>query len=403
MENQFLIENNINAYVKLYSKRILNDLEFYIEDEAYKYRAVSIFQKKFNLEALNLAEMLEEALPKSKETGSNLVQSGNYMPKKMLLEFAREDANFVRKLLSELLSEHESTDKRIDNFIDEIHKKFPLTDRHYYIDARFLSFFLAANSPDKYFYIKYDEYRKVAQMIGYDLNTKGSQGDKYRALSELAEIIRDILKNSKEFNHVHKLIVENFDFKDTSLSWGPYDFIFDVARREGGQVESVKKKIKEQTKVVDAKNEASEEFLLEDEVVDEINEKTKDKILIEAQEFRPKNDSGYKHKIGEFTVRIDNVRQKTRVKSLEDYICQVCGFTFEFLNSEGKKRKYAEADHIIEKSDGGTEEIGNLWILCANCHMKKTLGVINIDPTKKIVSENGKIIEIRDNHLGWNK
>lgn len=403
MENQFLIENNINTYVKLYSKRILNDLDFYIEDEAYKYKAVSIFQKKFNLNAPNLVEMLKEALPKSKETGSNLVQSGNYTPKKMLLEFANNDAAFVRNLLKELLTGHETVNIRIDNFIDKLHNKFPLTNRNYYMDARFLSFFLAAYCPDKYFYVKYDEYRKIAEMIGYDLNTKGSQGEKYKAMAELAIIIRDILKNNMEFNNVHKLILENFDYKDTALSWGPYDFIFDVARREGGQFELVKTKIKEQTKIVNAKKESGEEFLSEEEVIDEINEKSKDEILIEAREFQPKNNSGYKQKTGEFRVRIDNARQKTRVKRLEDYICQVCGFTFEFQNLEGKKRKYAEADHIIEKSDGGTEEIGNLWVLCPNCHMKKTLGVINIDPIKKIVSENGKIIKIRDNHLGWNK
>ncbi len=401
MKNQFIIENNINEYVKYYSKRILKDPEFYKKDEAYKYLAVAIFQKEFDLDSKNLSTILEKAFSKA----GNLVQSGQYFPKKMLIKFSQQNTVFIRESLRKFLDNSVPVENRINNFIEEIKNKFPLKDKQNYIDVRFLSFLLAAHDPNKYFYVKSSEYKEFAQMVGYDLNLKGTQGEKYQAMAELAEITKNILKNNKEFNQVHKLIVESFDYKDTSMSWGTFDFIFDVARREGKgeQFIKVKEKIKEQSKVVNAKKDSSEEFLLEEEVVDEVKEKSKDEILQEAREFKPKDNVGYKQKTGEFKVRIDNAKQKTRVKILENYICQVCGFTFEFQNSEGKKRKYAEADHIIEKSNGGTEEINNLWVLCPNCHMKKTLNVIKIDPIKKIVTEDGKIIKISDNHLGWNK
>lgn len=58
-------------------------------------------------------------------------------------------------------------------------------------------------------------------------------------------------------------------------------------------------------------------------------------------------------------------------------------------------------DHIIEKSKGGGESFDNLWVLCPNCHAKKTRGVITIDPIKKMVKEKGKVITIQDNHLDW--
>ncbi len=399
MENQFQIENSINEYVKYYSKRILKDPKFYEIDEAYKYGAVSTFQKEFDLEAKDLQPMLKNAFSKAK----NLVGSSRYLPDIMLMEFAQKNSSFVRSLLKELLHNSNPVNERIDNFIKEIHNKFPLKDRQYYIDARFLSFILAASYPNKYFYVKRTEYKKFAQMIGCDLDTRGSQGEKYQKMSELAEITRAVLRNNKDFNSVHKMIVENYDYKDESMSWGTFDFIFDVARREGGLLDPAKKIILWQSKIANVKKESIEELLLEDGVVDEVGDKTKVEILQEAMEFRPKNSEGYIKKVGQFKIRIDNTKQKIRVKILEDYICQVCGFTFEFRSTGGKKRKYAEADHIIEKSDGGTEELGNLWVLCPNCHMKKTLGVINIDLTRKIVVENGKVVKIRDNHLGWNK
>ena len=58
MENQFAVENNINDYVKYYSKRILGDPKFYELDEAYKYKAVATFQKYYDIEASDLPLML---------------------------------------------------------------------------------------------------------------------------------------------------------------------------------------------------------------------------------------------------------------------------------------------------------------------------------------------------------
>ena len=57
-------------------------------------------------------------------------------------------------------------------------------------------------------------------------------------------------------------------------------------------------------------------------------------------------------------------------------------------------------DHIIEKSDKGSENLKNLWVLCPNCHAKKTCGVITIDLMTKRVSEGGREVKLlKDNHL----
>jgi 5-methylcytosine-specific restriction protein A len=47
-------------------------------------------------------------------------------------------------------------------------------------------------------------------------------------------------------------------------------------------------------------------------------------------------------------------------------ICNIC-----------KVRASEETDHIIEKADGGTNELSNLQALCAECHAKKTIAERN--------------------------
>lgn len=66
--------------------------------------------------------------------------------------------------------------------------------------------------------------------------------------------------------------------------------------------------------------------------------------------------------------------------------------------------KRIDVDQIIEKSDGGGEEVSNPWVLCPNCCVKKTLGVITIDPKKQLIQENGQVLKLdHDSHLGWEK
>jgi predicted restriction endonuclease len=146
--------------------------------------------------------------------------------------------------------------------------------------------------------------------------------------------------------------------------------------------------------------EQQETLVLEDEIQEELQGKSKEELLEEARKFKSLK-KGYSEKEGRYKVRRDDVTQKIRVRIIEDYKCQVCGFTLEYRDFRGKKKKYIQVDHIIEKIRGGTEELGNLWVLCPNCHIKKTIGVILIDPENKIVKENGKILQIRDNHLDW--
>jgi hypothetical protein len=132
----------------------------------------------------------------------------------------------------------------------------------------------------------------------------------------------------------------------------------------------------------------------------EIEGVDKDKLRQDALRYAPAS-SGYETREGVYVVRKDDERQKRIVAKLEDYKCQVCGFKCAYTRLSGKQGWIIEVDHIIDKADGGNEELSNLWALCPNCHRKKTRGVITIDPKSQVVREDNTDIQISDNHLGW--
>ena len=398
--NNQKIKYNINDYIEKYSGFILKDPEFYEQDEGYKYKAVATFQKNFNIDAKNLAENIEKSLSDAK----NLVQSGYYYPKKMLAKYAERDPKFIKEQFELLFDENINIAGRIDEFIENVNKKFKTPNIKSFIDYRFLSFFLSAKYPEKYFYTKSSDYRQFAQMINYELDLRGTQGEKYQKLLELAEATRGVLSENKNFLKVHQSIVKNFSYQDPSLSWGTYDFIFNVSRERWQELsKDIVKRVKFRNNIGNLKEEEYREILESDKFQEDLNEIDTNELLKIAKEYIPPKEN-YKNKLGEIRMRVEDRRQKEIVKKLNGFKCQICSFTFEWINANGQKKKFAHADHIIEKANGGDEKLENLLVLCPNHHAMKTLGVIIADLTKKELKINNQKLDFTPGHLkefGW--
>ncbi len=135
--------------------------------------------------------------------------------------------------------------------------------------------------------------------------------------------------------------------------------------------------------------------VIESDVVEEIDI---EKVVKDARAYKDVGDA-YVMGTALQKRRVENKKQKKRVAEIENYRCQVCEWSLKWTNSKGTRVMRIDIDHIIEKSEGGGEELSNLWALCPNCHVKKTLGVIKVDMKKKKVTENGVEISISDNHL----
>jgi 5-methylcytosine-specific restriction endonuclease McrA len=70
------------------------------------------------------------------------------------------------------------------------------------------------------------------------------------------------------------------------------------------------------------------------------------------------------------------------------------------VKKNGKPGWIIHVDHIKDKADKGMENLRNLWVLCPDCHAKKTCGTIKLDLETKTVTERGSVVKLlRDNHL----
>jgi 5-methylcytosine-specific restriction protein A len=56
-----------------------------------------------------------------------------------------------------------------------------------------------------------------------------------------------------------------------------------------------------------------------------------------------------------------------RIRARDCDICQAC-----VRRNDGHVGTYAAVDHRIPKAEGGTDDDGNLEVICAPCHAEKT-------------------------------
>ncbi|GAA0406297.1 hypothetical protein GCM10010357_29090 [Streptomyces luteireticuli] len=54
-------------------------------------------------------------------------------------------------------------------------------------------------------------------------------------------------------------------------------------------------------------------------------------------------------------------RRRALVLARDRFTCQRCG-----------ARRELEVDHLVPVARGGTWELSNLWVLCRDCHRRKT-------------------------------
>lgn len=145
------------------------------QHEIYKWKAVKHFKANWNVEAEDFAGMLEESLKKT----SNLMDSGSYFPRRMIIWASRKEPEKVRELFINLYDLSADIKTRMESFksgIDEIieeHREGAISKG--YQDDRAIMVYLNMRYPEKYYLYKYGMFVDFAEIIDYaELPPKGN-------------------------------------------------------------------------------------------------------------------------------------------------------------------------------------------------------------------------------------
>ncbi|MCJ7834971.1 EVE domain-containing protein [Cuneatibacter sp. NSJ-177] len=165
--------------------------------EKYKWEAVKHFQSHWDLSAPNFASMLETATEKT----DNLLTSGYFYPRTMILNFAKADPEAVRSMFQNLYDETKSLSSRVDWFQSESDRlRIKYDDGHWkqhYQNTNAISTYLWLRYPDRYYIYKYSECLAVAKQLESDFIPKKelSAANMIRGFQLYDEICEELIKD----------------------------------------------------------------------------------------------------------------------------------------------------------------------------------------------------------------
>ena len=203
------------------------------EDEKYKWQAVKHFQENWNINADDFSAMFENSTKKS----SNLLDSRNFLPREMILEFSKENPKKTRQMFEILFNEDEILSTRIEKFKDIAddlqanHNQNSTSSwkSHFQTDNA-ISTYLWLRFPQKYYIYKWSEYRNVAKELNYPVKfTKGHKENLENGF-DLYDLICNELSKDEEIKKLFKSKLTADCYSDDAFKTLTIDFGFHVSR-----------------------------------------------------------------------------------------------------------------------------------------------------------------------------
>lgn len=152
-----------NEKLRLALERYKTEFSSRWNEEKYKWEAVWHFQKVWDIQAVDFAEMFSFATEKA----VHLLDSVNHFPRGMMIEYAKQNSDAVRELFLHLYDETKEIGERVLQFQADVQK---LCDQYssslqHYQRLMAVSVYLWLRYPEKYFIYKYSVCRTAAQEL----------------------------------------------------------------------------------------------------------------------------------------------------------------------------------------------------------------------------------------------
>jgi len=212
----------IKSYINEYKIRF----DFVNQQEIYKWKAVKQFQDNWNIDATDFYSMLEKSLKLVK----NLLDSGQYFPKRMLLKNTKATPEKIRTLFKYLFDEDYDIFERIELFRSDFKE---LNEENFvnlkdYQDHRAVIVYLALRFPERYYFYKQRMFKSFTEKIDYGYKPVAGRIENIGQFQTLCNLLKHELAKDQKLLKLHKNRISDDCYYDENLNILTQDFIYAV-------------------------------------------------------------------------------------------------------------------------------------------------------------------------------
>jgi len=198
------------------------------QEEIYKWKAVKCFQDNWDIDAENFYEMLFASLIRTK----NLLDSGQYFPLRMIIQYAENRPIETRQIFKNLYNEEEDLFERIQNFQTDINaiNADLFENKKSYQDPRAIIVYLVLRYPERYFFYKFEMFKQFSEKLELIYKPVKGHIENIGHFNSQCELIRYELSLDQEILKLHKNRITADCYYDENLNILTQDFIYAVSK-----------------------------------------------------------------------------------------------------------------------------------------------------------------------------
>lgn len=216
------------AYLLDDFKKNFNDEHW--QNESYKWLAINHFQKHWNNDAADFADMLKNSLEKC----GNLLTSNMNYPALMITEFAKDAPEHVRKMFYELYDERTDVWTRIRQFKNKagiLLDKYKENKGQHYQGENAITTYLWLRYPDKYYIYKFSCAKDVSKILGVpEIFKKGQNVNNVNNFYRFYKEINREISLDQEIKSILKKYLNQDTYRDDKLVTLTIDFGYYLSR-----------------------------------------------------------------------------------------------------------------------------------------------------------------------------
>ena len=198
--------------------------------EKYKWEAIKHFQEHWNINDPDFKNMLERSLDKT----YNLLTSGFFYAKGMIVGFAEADPEATRAAFISLFDETKDLSERIaafQAFAEDRKENHNDGWKNHFQNTNAISTYLWLRYPDKYYIYKYSEYASVAKELESSFKPKrNASADQLIGGYQMYDEIHDFLEQDAELSRMLQDALTDGCYPDPELRTMTIDVGFFISR-----------------------------------------------------------------------------------------------------------------------------------------------------------------------------